>query len=548
MSVSTSTDPVLLRIRDLTVRGHRSPTASPLLDRIDLDVREREIIGVVGESGAGKSTLGLAALGYAREGCRFTSGTVSFRGEDLLGAPRKYRRSLRSSEIAYVAQSAAANFNPFYRLISQVVEFQVQRGLASRQQARQNAIALFRELHLPDPKTFGSRFPHQVSGGQLQRAMTAMAMICEPRLIVFDEPTTALDVTTQVEVLISIREAVRRLGTACIYITHDLAVVSQMADRIVVLKDGKAVEEQATRSLIANPREEYTKSLWAVRTFRAPENPPIEQGGEAVCSVRGLSAGYRKEPVIQDITFDLGAGRTLAVVGESGSGKSTLARCISGLLAPTQGEIRFEGQTLAASCRDRVRATLRDIQIVFQASDITLNPRHRVQEIIGRPLEFYHGLKGQERRRGIANLLEMVELDAGYFGRRYPGELSGGQRQRIGIARALAARPKLIICDEIISALDQLVGEGILRLLSRLQREGRLSYLFITHDIAAVRAIADEVIVMKDGRIVGRGPKALVLDNPTDAYTRKLMEAVPAMDPDWLDGVERGRLDIDKGR
>jgi peptide/nickel transport system ATP-binding protein len=527
----------LLRIRDLSIEGRTEGGWNRLIDGISLDIHEGEVMGIVGESGAGKSTLGLAAMGYVRDGCRFTGGSVEFRGIELISASRQVRRGLRSSQIAYVAQSAAASFNPFFRLIDQFAEFPVLRGLMSRAEARRDAVRLYRLLQLPDPEGIGFRYPHQVSGGQLQRMMTAMAMASRPKLIVFDEPTTALDVTTQVEVLMAIRAAVRTQGTASIYITHDLAVVSQMADRVMVLKNGRVVEEQKTESILTRPQADYTKSLWAVRSFQAPPKPADSVNSEPLCKIIDLSAGYQDRTVIEAISFDVGRGRTLAVVGESGSGKSTVARCLSGTLTPRGGKIIFEGREIGSTYRTRPKRTLKDIQIIFQASDMTLNPRQRVSEIVGRPLKFYHGIGGAKARAEVSSLLEQVELNPASFMSRFPAELSGGQRQRVGIARALAARPKLIICDEVISALDQLVAEGILRLLSRIQREQDVSLLFITHDIDAVRAIADEVMIMKDGRILSFGPKESLLTPPFEGYTKQLMDAVPEMDVGWLDRI-----------
>lgn len=531
----------LLHIDNLKVEGSAGERWARLIDGISLVVRPGEIVGLVGESGAGKSTLGLAAMGYVRDGCRFAGGAVHFAGTELISASRRQRRALRSTRIAYVAQSASASFNPFYRLIDQCTEFMVLRGIASRTEARRHMLSLFNMLHLPNADEIGFRYPHQVSGGQLQRMMTAMAMACRPELIVFDEPTTALDVTTQVEVLLAIREAVETQKTAAIYITHDLAVVSQMADRVLVLKDGQLVEEGTTHALLTRPEASYTKSLWAVRTFQAPEKRAPPAGTEVLCSVRDLSAGYGHQTVLYGISFDVGRRRTLAIVGESGSGKSTVARCLSGLLAPSAGTITFDGETASPSFRDRQKELLRNIQIIAQTSDMALNPRQSVATIVGRPIRFYEGIKGTALRRRVAELLEAVELDPATFSDRLPGELSGGQKQRVGIARALAARPKMLICDEVISALDQLVAEGILRLLSRLQCEQGLTILFITHDIDAVRAIADDVLVMKDGRIRALGLKTKILTPPHESYVEQLMAAVPEMNEHWLDRIAASR-------
>jgi len=375
--------------------------------------------------------------------------------------------------------------------------------------------------------------------------MTAMAMGCDPRLIIFDEPTTALDVTTQIEVLSTIKEAVRARGVAAIYITHDLAVVAQLADRIMVLRYGDLIEEGDARSLLENPQQEYTRRLLAVRSLR--EEKGASKREDTVLEVSNVSARYPRadEDVLKDISIRVQKGKTVAVVGESGSGKSTLARVITGLLPPFQGDVRFCGEVLSPALANRGREQLRSIQMIYQMPDVALNPRQKIAEIIGRPLEFYLGVKGGEKDSAIKRLLEQIELPADYAGR-YPAQLSGGEKQRICIARALAAEPDLIICDEVTSALDQLVAEGILELLQNLQNQLGVSYLFITHDLATVKAIADSIVVMYQGRVVEQGPKAEILSPPHEAYTELLLSSVPEMDPDWLDTLverrKRGEL------
>ncbi len=521
---------VLLEIRNLQIEGESDEVWRPIVKGVDLTLKRGEVLGLIGESGAGKSTIGLAAMGYARAGCRISGGSVAFDGIDLLAAGDEARRKLRGSRIAYVAQSAAASFNPAHQLMGQTIETVTREGIKGRTDAEKDAIELYRRLRLPNPEEIGFRYPHQVSGGQLQRAMTAMAMTCRPDLIIFDEPTTALDVTTQVEVLAAIRDIVEQFNTAAIYITHDLAVVAQMADRIKVLRYGKQVEEAPTREMLASPREDYTKSLWSVRKLGKEEQP----GGDPVLQVKNVTAAYGNAVrVLSDVTVTVPRGRTVAVVGESGSGKSTLARVITGLLPPIQGEIVFNGKALPRALKDRDQDTLRRIQMIYQMPDTALNPRQTVYETIGRPIEFYRGLSGAKKDARIVELLKLIEMDESYVDR-LPGELSGGQKQRICIARALAAEPELIICDEVTSALDQIVQEGILQLLMRLQRELNVSYLFITHDIATVRAISDEIVVMFQGRVVQQGPKTQVLSPPHPPYTELLLSSVPEMDPDWL--------------
>jgi peptide/nickel transport system ATP-binding protein len=521
---------LLLEIRNLQIEGESDEVWRPIVKGVELTLKRGEVLGLIGESGAGKSTIGLAAMGYARGGCRISGGSVVFDGIDLLSARDETRRKLRGSRIAYVAQSAAASFNPAHRLMEQTIEAELREGLRTTADAEKDAIELYRRLRLPNPGEIGFRYPHQVSGGQLQRAMTAMAMTCRPDLIIFDEPTTALDVTTQVEVLAAIRDIVEQFHTAALYITHDLAVVAQMADRIKVLRHGKSVEEAPTREMLASPREDYTKSLWSVRKLGKDEQP----GGAPILEVKNVTAAYGNAvKVLNNVTVTVPRGRTVAVVGESGSGKSTLARVITGLLPPMDGEIVFDGTPLPRALKDRGPDILRRIQMIYQMPDTALNPRQTVYEVIGRPIEFYRGLTGAKKEARIVELLSLIEMDESYV-ERLPSELSGGQKQRICIARALAAEPELIICDEVTSALDQIVQEGILQLLMRLQRELGVSYLFITHDIATVRAISDEIVVMFQGGVVQQGPKTKVLSPPHPPYTELLLSSVPEMDPDWL--------------
>jgi peptide/nickel transport system ATP-binding protein len=532
----------LVEIRDLWIEGRSDETWSPIINGASLSLKKGEVLGLIGESGAGKSTLGLAAMGFTRDGVRLSKGSVMFDGIDLINASAAKKRELLGKRIAYVAQSAAASFNPAHKLIDQHTEGPVQHGVMSRSESVKDGIELYRRLRLPNPEEIGFRYPHQVSGGQLQRAMTAMAMSCRPDLIIFDEPTTALDVTTQIEVLASIRDIVEQFDTAAIYITHDLAVVAQMADRIKVLLKGDEVEEADTRTMLSNPKEDYTKSLWAVRAFERPQKPAVHTSATPVVSVHNVSAAYGKIPVLHDVSFDIHEGRTVAVVGESGSGKSTTARCITGLLPPSAGTIEFDGKALPANYKSRSRDQLRQAQMIYQMADTALNPRATIGDIIGRPVQFYMGLTGKQKRRRVEELLDQIELPAGQYIDRLPSELSGGQKQRIGIARALAAEPKFIICDEVTSALDQLVAEGILKLLARLQDDLKLSYMFITHDLATVKAIADEVVVMKEGKVVEQGPKQEMFVPPHHPYTDLLLSSVPEMDPDWLTNLlnERG--------
>ena len=531
----------LLTITGLRIEGFQEQRWQEIVRGVDVRLDRGEVVGLIGESGAGKSTIGIASMGFCRPGCRITGGSIKFDGRELTTASEEVLRKLRGVRISYVAQSAAASFNPAHRLISQFTETPVKHGVLSQSDAERNAKALYRRLELPDPERIGFRYPHQVSGGQLQRAMVAMAMACKPDLIVFDEPTTALDVTTQIEVLATIKDAIRELNTAAIYITHDLAVVAQVADRIMVLRYGELVEEGNGREMLANPKEDYTRALLSVRKVRE-EKIEHPQEGQPLLEVQDVTAAYGDRVVVlKDITLTLGCSKTIAVVGESGSGKSTLARVITGLLPPIKGKIIFDGRELAPAFKQRGKEMLRRLQMIYQMPDVSLNPRQKVRDILGRPLEFYFGLRGDEQSRRMTDLLEHIELSDRYRDR-YPSELSGGEKQRVCIARALAADPDMIICDEVTSALDQLVAEGILKLLQRLQNELGVSYLFITHDLATVKAIADEIVVMLNGRVVEYGEKDEILSPPFHEYTELLLASVPEMDPDWLDNLLHTRV------
>lgn len=518
--------------------------AQTLVHDVGFSVAPGEVLALIGESGSGKTTIALALMGYARRGCHVAGGSVRLGEVEVLALPESGKRALRGRRIAYIAQSAAASFNPSRRLLDQVVEPALLHGVMERAAAERKALALFRELALPAPDSIGQRFPHEVSGGQLQRLMAAMALIADPEVVIFDEPTTALDVTTQIEVLAAFRRAVRERGVSAIYVSHDLAVVAQMADRILVLRHGRVRECAPTARLLAAPQDDYTRSLLdAARVGeRAPDAPP-PAAGTPLLEVSGLSAGYGRvrngvpeHPVLSGVDLALHRGEAVGVIGESGSGKSTLARCIAGLIAPAAGAIRLDGAPLPGAVAARDRETLRRVQIVFQHADTALNPAHSVGRILERPLAFFHGMDAGARRRRVAELLDLVQLPAALAGRSCVG-LSGGQKQRVNLARALAAQPDLILCDEVTSALDPVVAAAILDLIADLRREVDASYLFISHDMHSVRAVCDRIVVMRNGRKLDEIARADYASGGHHPYYEQLARSVPELRTGWLDDV-----------
>jgi peptide/nickel transport system ATP-binding protein len=537
----------LLKVRGLKIGATayppgEKPVAIKIVHGVDFDLEAGKVLGLIGESGAGKSTIGLAAMAYGRGGVEITGGEVWVNGRNILKENLRSLRRLRGAEVTYVSQSAAASFNPAKKIMEQVTEAAIFQNKFSKSEAEARAVELFAKLGLPDPENIGNRYPHQVSGGQLQRCMTALALCPEPDLVVFDEPTTALDVTTQIDVLAAIKEAIAATGVAALYITHDLAVVAQVSDHIMVLQQGDMVEYGTVDQIINAPKEDYTKALVSVRSIKHEEKTPTDN---PVLRVENVTARYKGTnfDVLKNINVDIHPGQTLAVVGESGSGKSTLARVITGLLPPGEGQITFDGRVLSPDLPTRPIEDLREMQMIYQMADTAMNPRQTVGTIIGRPLEFYFGLKGKAKQKRIQELLDEIELGDG-FQDRYPAELSGGQKQRVCIARALAAKPKLIICDEVTSALDPLVADGILKLLLNLQKIEGVAYLFITHDLATVRAIADSIAVMYQGEVVRYGPKSQVLSPPFDDYTDLLLSSVPEMKIGWLEEtIEHRRME-----
>lgn len=522
----------ILKIRNLRLEALNG---NVIVDNVDVTLERGQVLGLIGESGAGKSTIGLAAMSYARAGVHIAGGTVEIDGVDIRQLDAAARRDVRGRRIAYVAQSAAASFNPAHSILDQCCEMPVVHGMMNRAEAETWAIELFKALDLPNPETFGQRYPHQASGGQLQRAMAAMAMSCRPDILVLDEPTTALDVTTQIEVLILLKRLIREFGTAALYITHDLAVVAQVADRIKVLRHGKEIEEGTTDDVLKRATKEYTARLVAVRGAASSERAnPDTVKPERVLSVESCDAGYGPAKIVNSVSLDVKRGETVAVVGESGSGKSTLARVITGLLPPMAGRVIFKGAELPKSLADRSRDQKRMVQLVYQMPDVALNPRQSLREVIGRPVSFYFGTSAAETEARTLALLKLVELPETFMDR-HPPQLSGGQKQRVCIARALAAQPDLILLDEPTSALDPLVAEEILKLLKRLQADLGLAYMLITHDLDVVHRIAHRTAVMLKGSFVAFADTETIFKGPYHPYTEKLVKAVPEMRVDWLD-------------
>ena len=538
---------VLLEVDDLKISARRDDDSLlPIVKGVSFNVARGEVVALIGESGSGKTTIALSALGYTKPGLEFAGGEVRLENEDVITMESNQLRDLRGQRVAYLAQSAAATFNPALTIGEQVTESCVLHGILDQEQANERAETLYRALELPDPDRLGKRYPHQVSGGQLQRLMAAMALCGKPDLLVLDEPTTALDVTTQIEVLKAFKSVIKQEGSAAIYVTHDLSVVAQIADHIVVLYAGEVQEHGSAEQVVNQPTHDYTRRL--MRAVRPP--PAAGQGDEMLgehkrdvpaLKVKDITAGYGRKrngvpaiTVLRDVNVSIERGHTVGVIGESGCGKSTLARVMAGLLPAVHGQVLLDGNDLQPALQKRDRSELQKIQFVFQMADTALNPRQRIDHILGRPLEFYLGLKGKEKRRRIMELLDMVELPQDFAGR-YPEELSGGQKQRVNLARALAASPEVLLCDEVISALDSIVGANVIELLKRLRKQTGVSFVFISHDLSTVASFADEIVVLYAGRVVEQGPADQVLSPPYHPYTRLLISSVPELRVGWLE-------------
>ena len=552
----------LLEINQLKIDAQKDDgTLTPIVKGVSFNVERGEVVALIGESGSGKTTIALSALGYTKPGLEFTSGEVRLHGQDVISMPSEEKRLMRGQKVAYLAQSAAATFNPSMTIGEQVTESAIIHGQISKENAEKRAEKLYRALELPEPEKLGKRYPHQVSGGQLQRLMAAMALCGKPDLLVLDEPTTALDVTTQIEVLKAFKSVIKQESTAAIYVTHDLSVVAQIADEIVVLYAGEIQEYGIAEQVISSPKHDYTRRLMSA--VRPPPAAGQSDNSEKIISekpvleLKNIYAGYGKTrngfpkvSVLENINIKVNKGQTVGVIGESGSGKSTMARVMSGLLPASQGDVLLGGKNLSRDLRKRSRLELQKIQFVFQMADTALNPRQKIDQILGRPLEFYIGLKGGEKRKRIAELLEMVELPQDFSGR-YPDELSGGQKQRINLARALAASPEILLCDEVISALDTIVGANIIELLKQLRKNTGVSFVFISHDLSTVASFADYIVVLYSGKVVDQGTVDEVLSPPYHPYTRLLIASVPELRVGWLeesiDEIDKLALKRDQG-
>ncbi len=543
----------LLEVKDLRISAYNDEKVEiPIVKGVSFDIYKGQVVALIGESGSGKTTISLASLSYTKPGLEFSGGEVLLNGEDVITMPPLRQREIRGANVAYLAQSAAATFNPAITINEQVTESPVLHGVMSQEEANKRAVELYHALELPDPNRIGFRYPHQVSGGQLQRLMAAMALCGKPDLMVLDEPTTALDVTTQIEVLKAFKKVIREENAAAIYVTHDLAVVAQVADHIVVLYSGEVMEQGSADEIINNPTHAYTRRLMDAVRPKPVAGMGTDVGTEherelPAMSVENMTAGYggiiNGEPavtILRDVSVKVENAHVVGVIGESGCGKSTLARVMAGLLPQAKGKVKLEGEELEGGIKDRKLSELQKIQFVFQMADTALNPKQVIGDILGRPLEFYHGIKGREKHAKVAEILDMVELPA-EFASRYPAELSGGQKQRINMARSLAANPEVMLCDEVTSALDSIVGANVIKLLTNLRDKTGVSFVFISHDLSTVASFADEIVVLYAGRVVEQGPTDEVLEPPFHPYTRLLISSVPELRIGWLEDTMQKR-------
>lgn len=536
-AIPASVPSPILRLEELSVRLPANADRPYAISDISLTLSPNEILCVVGESGSGKSMASSAIMRLLPPGVTASHGRVIFDGQDLLALDETEMRKVRGAQIAMVFQEPMTALNPLHTVGQQIGEmFRIHTGLGKREINRR-VLELLDEVRLPDPQTAIRAFPHELSGGQRQRAMIAMALALEPRVLIADEPTTALDVTTQAQILELIRDLQRRKGTAVLFITHDFGVVAEIADRVAVMQNGELVEIGAAKTVLNSPTHPYTRKLIsAVPPLRPPARREIS--AEPALIISEVSKTYRQRGILRRrgrvvhaldrVSMILPKGATLGIVGESGSGKSTLARCIVRLLDPDSGHIRIDDVDLATLSKRQHRATTRRVQMVFQDPFASLNPRRRVGDLLTQgPIA--HGVPRGQAMKKARELLDLVDLDPGAIDR-FPHEFSGGQRQRIGLARALALEPDILIADEPVSALDVSVQAQVLTLLRDLKDRLGLSMVFVTHDLRVAAQVCDQVVVMQSGKVVETGHVADVFVHPRDPYTQQLLAAIPGRD------------------
>ncbi len=526
---------LVLDINDLVVSLGKKPGGQRIIDGVSLQVRDGETLCVVGESGSGKSVTSLTVMGLLQKGALTpTGGSVKLVGEDLLTASDRRLRELRATRMAMIFQEPMTALNPVVPVGRQIDEvLRVHTSLDARTR-RQKILAMMEHVRLPDVERIFASYPHRLSGGQRQRIMIAMALVLEPKLLIADEPTTALDVTTQKQILTLIRDLQRDHGTAVLFITHDMGVVAEIADRVAVMRYGRLVETGTLDSILRTPAMEYTRNLLSSVPSLVPRAPRAETNEPVVLETSDLGKVYRERSFLgkarevaaaKDVTLTLRKGRTLGIVGESGSGKSTVARCIVRLIDPTSGGVRLAGREISELSRRLLQPHRKKIQIIFQDPYRSLNPRITVGESIAEgPINY--GMPRTEALAKARDLLELVDLPPDAISR-YPHQFSGGQRQRIAIARALALDPDVLVADEAVSALDVSVQAQVLELLDEIQQRLGIALLFITHDLRVAAQICDDVVVMQHGRVVEQGPAAQVLTHPQQAYTKALLDAAP---------------------
>ncbi len=533
----------ILEVSGLNVDFWVDGTWYPAAINLNYDVEAGEVLAIVGESGSGKSSSSMALLGLTPSNGR-VSGSAKLSGHELIGISPSALRKVRGNEIAVIFQEPMTALNPVYTIGFQIVETLRNHFDMAPSAAKARAIELLTMVEMPTPETTFDKYPHQLSGGQRQRAMIAMAVSCDPQLLIADEPTTALDVTVQAEILDLLRNLRHRLNSAIVLITHDMGVVADLADKVIVMKDGLIVEGAAVQKIFSDPQEPYTKQLLAAvphlglgSAAELGETAATAKRTDAALSFEDVAIDYPKRGRIpafraaENVNLEIFPGEIVGLVGESGSGKTTIGRASVGLLPIASGALYLGGRNMASLSAKELRAARKDIGIVFQDPGSSLNPRFPIGQSIGEPLLLSSSLKGSEIDRRVETLLDQVELPRA-FRNRYPHELSGGQRQRVGIARALALRPKLLVADEPTSALDVSVQARFLILLQELQKEMGFACLFVSHDLAVVDQLAHRIAVMHRGKIVEQGTSDQILRAPKEPYTQRLLAAVPLPDPE----------------